>query len=489
MGMYVTQGYSPGLGPNSQKNAKRLIIIGLGIFSLVLFFIGAANLRRSIMQETPVTTEAVAQQEMTPSNTKPLSLFDSFYATRVRTYDEILPGENLYTALRRLKIPSALAEKFAVAIGRTTNLRLLLPGDPIMVESGGPQTQAGGIADVKSITSDIDARAVELFAKDDTGVAYRIRAALLSASDGADIDVSLTRPKVYKEHSLFNGAVSSSIYGSIVNNKGDAQLVNNFSDIFAWQFDFFRDTRDGDTYQMIVEKNVSEGRVVGYGRVLAAEYTSTGKTLRGFYFESSDGEIYGYFDDKGQSLKNAFLKAPLKIASIGSKFGMRFHPVLQRMKKHNGVDYGANRGTPFMSVASGVVVNAGYTPFNGNWVRVRHANGYETEYLHATRLERGVKVGARVKQGQVIGYVGSTGLATGPHLHFGMKLNGTYVNPAEQRFARSVGVPNKYMKEFSRSIEAMVIALNRQAPDRNQILAHNQQESSNDQQKQTNPDS
>lgn len=480
MGMYVTQGFSPKLGPRAQKNGKKLLIIALGLFSILLFIVGA-NLKRSAQADTVSTTNVVVKENKPALQSEAaISLFDSFLATRVRAYDEIQAGENLFTALKRLQIPAALAEKFAGAIGRSVNLRLLLPGDTIMVESASSDNQTGGLNN--SIAAGRDANAVELFVKDETGVAYRIRAAMLDAQDGANIDVSVTKPKVFKEHSLINGMVANSIYGSIVNNKGDAQLVNSFSDIFAWQFDFYRDTRDGDSYQMIVEKNVSEGRFVGYGKVLAAEYSSSGKTLRGFYFESNDGEIYGYFDDKGQSLKNAFLKAPLKIASIGSRFGMRFHPVLQRMKKHNGVDYGANRGTPFMSVASGVVVNAGYTPFNGNWVRVRHSNGYETEYLHATKLERGVRVGARVKQGQVIGYVGSTGLATGPHLHFGMKLNGNYVNPSAQSFARSAGVPTKYMTEFSRSIEAMVIALNRQAPDRNQILAHHDQEPRNDQQ-------
>ena len=171
---------------------------------------------------------------------------------------------------------------------------------------------------------------------------------------------------------------------------------------------FLQGDSAGYTYQMIVERNVSEGRFVNYGRVMAAEYVSNGRKLRGFYFASKDGQVAGFFDDTMLSLKNAFLKAPLKLASISSKFGMRYHPVLQRMKAHNGVDYGANMGTPFMAVASGTIINAGYSPFNGNWVRVRHLNGYETEYLHAVRLAKGVKLGAQVKQGQIIGYVGKT---------------------------------------------------------------------------------
>jgi len=246
--------------------------------------------------------------------------------------------------------------------------------------------------------------------------------------------------------------------------------VNAFSGIFAWQFDFFRESRGGDTYQMIVERNVADGRFVGFSRVLAAEYNNGNKRMRGYFFESGDKQVAGFFDDTGRSLKNAFLKAPLKLANISSGFNKkRFHPIQKRIKPHNGVDYGANIGAPVMAVATGVVTNAGFSPFNGNWVRLKHMNGYETEYLHANKLAKGIRVGASVKQGQIICFVGKTGLATGPHLHFGMKKNGEYVDPTKQNFARSAGVPQKYMKEFTSNIAAMAIALNRQAPKNNAV--------------------
>ncbi len=314
-------------------------------------------------------------------------------------------------------------------------------------------------------------RAIELYSKDENGLAYSVKASL--AKDmGGEVKISVNKTQVYREHALINGVVSNSISSAIVEQGGDAQLVNSFADIFAWQIDFFRDTREGDSYQMIVEKNIADGRFVGYGRVLAAEYSGERKSLRGFYFESVDGKVAGFFDHEGRSLKNAFLKAPLKLASITSGFNKhRFHPVQKRIKPHNGVDYGANRGTPFMAVANGVVTNAGFSRFNGNWVRLKHMNGYETEYLHATKLAPGIHVGARVNQGQVIGYVGKTGLATGYHLHFGMKLAGNYVDPVKQNFARSEGVPAKYLREFSSNIAAMVIALNRQSPNRATVVA------------------
>lgn len=469
MGMYVSQGYSQGLGQEPRKKIKKPPIYILGLCSLALIVVGA----KLIKFDSGGTVSVANIFNVTPVDLfeTPTSFFDDFFATRIRIYDEIKSGENLFSAFRRLQIPSLLAEKFANAIGKAANLKSLRPGDALMIESASANTRLSGFANIEDFSVGQRPKAVELYSKDESGVAFSIRAELTDLSDSSVIEISVNKPKVYKEHKLLNGMVTNNIYGTILANQGDAQLVNSFSDIFNWQFDFYRDTRNGDTYQMIVEQNVSDGRIVGYGRVLAAEYFSGVKALRGFYFESRDKQVSGFFDDTGRSLKSAFLKAPLKIASISSRFGMRYHPIHKRLKPHNGVDYGAYRGTPFMAVANGVVINAGYSPFNGNYVRLRHMNGYETEYLHATKLAKGIRVGARVSQGQVIGYVGRTGLATGDHLHFGMKQNGNYVNPSAQRFERNQGVPPGYMTEFAKSIEAMVIALNRQAPEQRRILA------------------
>ncbi|HXW52599.1 MAG TPA: peptidoglycan DD-metalloendopeptidase family protein [Myxococcota bacterium] len=467
--MYVTQGMAPKLSKRTRNVARRFLIGALAGFSLILIILGS-NLVKSdrLISLLPQPTADIIREDLFET---PISLLDNFFATRVNLFDEIRPGENLRSALTRMRVPQALADRFSQAIGKAINLRLLLPGDGLMIESSSPKIQLFGVNNLATLATALEPRAIELFAKDEFGVAYRIRAEVIDHPINGGIEVQVDKPTVYREHALLNGAVANSIYGTIIDNGGDAQLVNNFAEIFAWQFDFYKDTRDGDRYQMIVERNVSEGRFVNYGRVLAAEYVNNGKPLRGFYFSSKDGQIAGFFDDKGLSLKNAFLKAPLKIASITSRFGMRYHPIFGTRKPHNGDDYGAAPGTPFLAVASGSVTDAGYTPFNGNWVRIRHLNGYETEYLHATRLAKGVRVGAHVKQGQVIGYVGRTGLATGYHLHFGMKKNGKYVNPSSQKFARSAGVPPRYMGEFKRSIEAMVIALNRQGTEKQQVLA------------------
>lgn len=469
--MYVNQENSHERNSKQRKRKKRRAIFALSFFSLMLIVVGIRLIG------TPNSPRVAVPHlfDVSPVDVfeTPTSFFEDFLATRMRVYDEIRAGETLFSTFKRLQVPAGVAEKFAHAISKTANLKTLRPGDSIMIETASLNQRLGGLHNLDGFSGQF-LKAVELFSKDESGVAFRVRAEM-EEGDAAKIAVSINRPQVFKEAKLINGVVSNNIYGAILRNKGDAQLVNSFSDIFNWQFDFYRDTRNGDAYQMIVEQNISEGRFVGYGRVLAAEYVSGGRTLRAFYFESKDGQVAGFFDDEGKSLKSAFLKAPLKLASISSRFGMRYHPVQKRLKAHNGVDYGANRGTPFLAVANGVVINAGYSPFNGNWVRLKHLNGYETEYLHATNLAHGIRVGARVSQGQVIGYVGNTGLATGYHLHFGMKQNGRYVNPAAQNFARSAGVPPKYATEFHQSIEAMVIALNRQAPSQQKVLASNEE--------------
>src|SRR5579871_1561244 len=382
--MSIAQGEAQKSIKRSQKVSRPAMVFGLAISSIALIMFGTTLIKSTnIALRLMPNISHEQQQDLLET---PVTLFDNFLTTRVNNFDEIRPGESLFSALTRMRVPAAMAERFSHAISKSINLRTLLPGDGLMIESSSPRIQLQGISNLAALATKIGPKAVELFAKDEFGIAYRIRAELGLGVNSHDIEVIIDKPKVYREHSLLNGTVSNSIYGSIIDNGGDGQLVNNFADIFAWQFDFYRETRDGDSYQMIVERNVSEGRFVNYGRVLAAEYMNNGKKLRGFYFASKDGQVTGFFDDKGLSLKNAFLKAPLKLASITSRFGMRYHPILGIRRPHNGDDYGAARGTPFMAVASGTVINAGYSPFNGNWVRVRHANGYETEYLHATRL-------------------------------------------------------------------------------------------------------
>jgi len=244
------------------------------------------------------------------------------------------------------------------------------------------------------------------------------------------------------------GIIRSSLFEAVSEIGEEAELAIGLSDIFAWDIDFILDIRKGDSFQALVERRYRDGEPAGYGRILAAEFVNQGKVYRALWFR--DGErSAAYYDPEGNSLRKAFLKAPLAFSRISSGFSTRrFHPITKNWKSHPAIDYAAPTGTPIKTVGDGVVVEKGYTSGNGNYVKVRHNSTYSTLYLHMSRFARGLQKGKRISQGDVIGYVGSTGLATGPHLCFRMYKNGTPVNPLHQRSTPSQPVSRKNFAEF-----------------------------------------
>ena len=206
------------------------------------------------------------------------------------------------------------------------------------------------------------------------------------------------------------------------------ELALGMADVFSGEIDFNSDLQPGDRFRVLVERHTREGKLSGYGPILAAEFVNDGRTLKAIRF-TPDGGSPGYYDENGRSLKRFFLKSPLKFEPrITSRFSSsRRHPILGYARAHNGVDYHAPTGAPVGAVAPGVVTMAGWTAGGGRTVKLRHPNGYETEYLHLSSIA--VRPGQRVSQGDLVGRVGKTGLATGPHLHYGLKKNGRYTNP------------------------------------------------------------
>ena len=253
--------------------------------------------------------------------------------------------------------------------------------------------------------------------------------------------------------------VASSLYDAAVAAREDPTIALALADVFAWDIDFYVDVRKGDRVRCLVEKVLSKGRLLRYGEVLAAEYRgeSVG-TKRVFRWQLPDGE-WSYFQEDGTSARKAFLKSPLKFAHVTSRFGMRFHPVLEYLKAHQGVDYAAAVGTPVWSVADGTIALVGNTGAGGNTVCIRHRNGFETCYLHLSSFGAGVHPGVRVAQKQVIGYSGNTGRTTGPHLHFAMKRNGAFVNPLNQKFPRSEPVPPTLLARFRQAVAPIAASL------------------------------
>ncbi len=220
-------------------------------------------------------------------------------------------------------------------------------------------------------------------------------------------------------------------------------LALSLADVFSGEVDFSNDLQPGDVFRVVVERSVrDDGTFGGYGPVLAAELVNDGRTLRAVRFAPPDGKP-DYYDDQGRSLKRFFLKTPLKFdPRITSGFShARQHPVLNYVRAHNGVDYAAPPGAPVAAVANGAVTFAGWTTGGGRTVKIRHASGFESEYLHLSSIAAGVRTGARVAQGELVGRVGATGLVTGPHLHYGLKRNGAYVNPVREHRNMPPGEP------------------------------------------------
>ena len=256
--------------------------------------------------------------------------------------------------------------------------------------------------------------------------------------------------------------IDTSLYEAALAASEDPSLAISISDVFAWDIDFYHDVRKGDRARAVIEKFISKGRIVRYGEILAAGYE--GESVRGkrvFRYQLPNGEV-SYFQQDGTSARKAFLRSPLKYANITSRFGSRFHPVLQYVKEHNGVDYSAPVGTPVWAVADGVVTRAGADPTSGKHVCLRHANSMETCYLHLSALAPAVRVGARVQQKQVIAFTGSTGLSTGPHLHFALKRGGHFINPLTQRFPRAEPIPSPLHEDFTRKISPFLASLERE---------------------------
>jgi Peptidase family M23 len=258
--------------------------------------------------------------------------------------------------------------------------------------------------------------------------------------------------EVEKQVSLVSLEINSSLYEAAVEAGEDPLIGMVLADVFAWDIDFYRDVRKGDRARALVEKFVSKGRILRYGEVLAATYEgeSVG-TKRVFRYELPDGKAT-FFQEDGSSARKAFLKSPLKYAHVTSRFGSRFHPVLKYVKAHNGVDYAASIGTPVWAVADGTVTVARNTGAGGNTVCIRHANGFETCYLHLSKFGAGVREGARVSQKQVIALSGNTGRSTGPHLHYALKRHGRHVNPLNQNFPRAEPVPKKLLADFQAKV-------------------------------------
>jgi murein DD-endopeptidase MepM/ murein hydrolase activator NlpD len=276
--------------------------------------------------------------------------------------------------------------------------------------------------------------------------------------EGQGFRVAAQPADIHTIETTVSATVESSLYEALRAAGEGPGLVQDLVDVFQWDIDFF-ELRKGDAFRLVVNKKFAGNELIGYGPITAARFTHRGTTYEAFRHETADGRV-GYYGRAGRPLRKQFLRAPLKFTRVTSGFTKRrFHPVLHIFRPHNGVDYGAPVGTPVMTTADGVVLEARYKGGEGNFVRIRHTSRIETMYMHLSRFAKGLKKGSRVTQGDVIGYVGSTGLATGPHLDYRVSDDGRWLDPLKLKSITPDALGGPSLRQFRGRVDELASRL------------------------------
>ena len=406
----------------------------LAISTIPLFGIYAAFgiAPQTVTQDIPVTTviEEVALPAMNNANATPVA--ENFWQI-----DQIRRDDTFDSLMSRLNINNQQAIDFlrydASAKAFATGLR---PGGAIQAQT----TEEGELLRLQYKISQSSILHVE---QTETGYkAYTAEAEL-------------------ETHTVHKSAViHSSLFGATDSADIPDQVAIQLAEIFSSDIDFYRDLRRDDRFSVIYEAGYSNGELINAGQVVAAEFINQGKTYRAVLFRNPDGK-HGYYTPEGKSLHKSFLRSPLEFTRISSGFSLgRFHPILQKMRAHKGVDYAAPTGTRIKAAADGNVAFVGKKGGYGNVIILKHANGVSTVYGHFSRFSSGLRNGQKVSQGDIIGFVGMSGMATGPHLHYEFLLNGKHRDPLKVALPVAQPIPAQYKADFLASSQELVAQLN-----------------------------
>jgi murein DD-endopeptidase MepM/ murein hydrolase activator NlpD len=344
---------------------------------------------------------------------------------KTRSQTTVARGMIFETLLRSVNLDAATAQQMSAAAQQVFNFRRLLQGNKLIL--------------------------MRSLAGEPRAVLYRIDPdhELWIVREGDEFRANLRTVPSELRTVAIGGQIDGSLFEGVLEAGERPELAVRLAEIFAFDLDFYTDPQPGDTFRLVMEKKeYANGEPASYGRILAAEYNNAGRPYRAVLFHDADGRP-GYYSADGKSLQKAFLRSPLKFAArISSHFSRaRFHPILKIYRPHLGTDYAAPAGTPVQAIAAGRVVSAGWGGQGGNAVRLAHANGYETYYMHLSRIL--VRAGQHVEQGQRIGLVGMTGLATGPHLDFRLRQRGAFVNFERLKLPPAFPVPPGEMAAFT----------------------------------------
>lgn len=336
----------------------------------------------------------------------------------------VAPGDNLSLIFGRHGFSKSDLHRILETGGAAKNLRSIKPGQEVRV-------RADADGRVLGLTQELD---------------YLRSLHVVSDNDGYSASIVEIEPEI-KYASVLAKIKQSLFLDGQAAGLADKTIME-ITDIFGWDIDFVLDVRAGDQFSVVHEEIFKEGEKVKNGKILAAEFVNRGKKLRAVYYANTDGHA-GYYSDTGKAMRKAFLRAPVNFTRISSRFNLRRrHPVLNTIRAHKGVDYAAPHGTPIRATANGKITHAATKGGYGRTVVIQHGESYSTLFAHMSRYARGIKKGAKVKQGQTIGYVGKTGLATGPHLHYEFRVNGVHRNPLKIALPQSLPIDAKYIADF-----------------------------------------
>ena len=334
-------------------------------------------------------------------------------------------GDTISDLLGRLGVNDEEARAFLLRVKPGRSLQMLRPGTTVQARTA----EEGTLLALRYITDK-----GRLVGFDKQGAEFKATEQQLSLSP---------------QQQMKSGEIRSSLFAATDAAGLSDNVATQLADIFAGDIDFHRDLRRGDKFTVIYEMYYHEGRAIKSGRLLAAEFINQGKSYRAVWFEDAEGKG-GYYTSEGKNLRKAFLRSPLEFSRISSGFAMRFHPILLKWRAHKGVDYAAPAGTHVKATADGTVEFAGRQGGYGNVIMVKHQGGFSTSYAHLSSIAGGVRKGARVHQGDVIGRVGQTGWATGPHLHYEFRVNNEVRNPLTVALPAALPIPAQQLAAFNR---------------------------------------
>ncbi|MGD2086931.1 MAG: M23 family metallopeptidase [Candidatus Aminicenantes bacterium] len=416
--MHINFDFKPIL-ENRRKKRKTIFYLTLGVFIFVLVGTGV------VMWEKDTKTKE--QDSLQPDETiLPSTPAADPEEQTVKIEYSIKNGDTIINILKREGVEHQSAYQFFTQVKPVYNLKKICAGKKYTLFLSKEKNE------IKRFIYEIDPDYYLEAWKDETTNCYK----------GKTVKI----PYQVKRQ-FISGIIRESLFESILEVGEKPELADMMASLYEYDIDFNRDIRRRDSFALLVEKLYLNGEFIRYGHVLAAHFTNRGKTIRVIRYSDPEGNT-AYYHPDGRSVRKMFLRCPLPFMRVTSRYGNRRHPLLKFSARHYGVDLAAPVGTKIRATASGIVKQKGYTGSRGRFITIRHNNQYVSHYYHLSRFAKGIRPGIRVEQGQIIGYVGRSGWATGPHLHYGLQKSGRFMNPLSLRSPSKDPVKKVYLEDF-----------------------------------------